>query len=151
MPSSSSIQFWSGFIPVNGGDRIHPTLIAISSTPNLHLARFKASSFSKSTLLLSLSTCSFHVFFGRPRFLLPFNSNSNAFLKTCHHHSSTHACTISLPFDFSIWATVYQIFLSQHKQMIYLWKFHELCLLQSETIKWVNSYRNSFSGRSWKK
>ena len=33
--------------------------------------------------LLSFSTCVFHVFFGRPRFLLSFTSNSNAFLKTC--------------------------------------------------------------------
>ena len=61
----SSIQFWSGFIPVNGGGRIYP-----SRTPTLHLDRFMASFFSKPALLLS-STCVFHVFFGRPRFLLP--------------------------------------------------------------------------------
>ena len=79
----SSIPFWSGFVPVNGGGRIHPTLTAISPTPTLHLAQFKASSFSKPTLLLSCSTCIFHVFFGYPCFLLPFTSNSNAFLKTC--------------------------------------------------------------------
>ena len=76
----SSIQFWSGFIPVNGGGRIYPTLSAIFLTPTLHLARFMASFFSKPTLLLSFSTC---VFFGRPRFLLPFTSNSNAFHRTC--------------------------------------------------------------------
>ena len=76
------IQFWSGFIPVNGDGWIYPTLTAISSTPTLHLARLKVS--SKPTLLLfSFSTCVFLVFFGRPRFLLPFTSNSNAFLKTC--------------------------------------------------------------------
>ena len=39
--------------------------------------------FFKPTLLLSFSTCTFHVFFAHPRFLLPFTSNSNAFLKTC--------------------------------------------------------------------
>ena len=60
---SSSIQFSSGFIPINGGGYIYPILTAISLTPNLHLTRFKASSFSKPTLLLSFSTCVFHVFF----------------------------------------------------------------------------------------
>ena len=70
--SPSSTQFWAGFIPVNGGGRIYSTLIAISPTPTLHLTRFKASSFSKPTLLLALSTCIFHVFLGRPRHLLPF-------------------------------------------------------------------------------
>ena len=49
--ASLIIQFWSGFIPVNGGGRIYPTLTAISPAPTLHLARFKAFSFSKSTLL----------------------------------------------------------------------------------------------------
>ena len=80
--SSSSIQFWSGFIPVNEGGRIYTTLPAISPTPTLHLARFFASSFFKPTLLLSFSTCDLHVFLGRPCFLFPFTSNSNAFLKT---------------------------------------------------------------------
>ena len=77
------IQFWSGFIHVNAGGRIYPTLTAISPTPTLHLARLKISSFSKPTLLLSFSTCVFHLFFGRPRFLLHFTSNSNTFLITC--------------------------------------------------------------------
>ena len=77
------IQFWYGLIPLNGGGQIHPTLTANSPTPTFYLARFKASSFSKPTLLLSFSTFVFHVFFGRPHFLLPFTSNSNAFLKTC--------------------------------------------------------------------
>ena len=54
--SSSSIQFWSGFIPVNEGGQIYPTLPAISLTPTIHLAQFFASSFFKPTLLLSLST-----------------------------------------------------------------------------------------------
>ena len=43
--------------PINGGGQIYPTLTAISPTPTLHLARFKASSFSKTntlTLLLHL-------------------------------------------------------------------------------------------------
>ena len=75
-----SIQFWSGFIPVNGGGQIYCTLTAISPTHTLHLARFMTSSFSKPTFLLSFSTCIFHVFFDRPRFLLPFTSNSNAFV-----------------------------------------------------------------------
>ena len=73
------IQFWSGFIPLNGGGQMYPTLTAISPTPTLHLTRFKASS-STPTLLLSFSTCVFFVFFNHPRFLLPFTSNSNSFL-----------------------------------------------------------------------
>ena len=48
------------------------------------------------TLALSLSTCTFHVFLGRPQLFLPFTSNSNAFLKTYPSPSPTHACTISL-------------------------------------------------------
>ena len=79
---SQSIKFWSKFIPINRGGRIYPTLTAISPAPTLHLPRFKESSLSKPTLLLS-STCVFHVFLGHPRLLLPFTSNSNAFLKTC--------------------------------------------------------------------
>ena len=78
-----SIQFWSRFIPVNRGGWIYPTLAAISPTPPIHLAWLIGSSFSKPTLLLSFSTCVFPVFFGQPRFVLPFNSDSNAFLKTC--------------------------------------------------------------------
>ena len=71
---NQSIQFWSGFIPVNGDGRIYPTLTAISPTPTpiLHLARFNASSFFKPTLLLSFSTCIFHVFLGRPRIFISF-------------------------------------------------------------------------------
>jgi len=63
---------WLGFTPA-----------AISLTLILHLARFMASFFSKPMLLLSFSTCIFHVFFGRPGFLLPLTSNSNAFLRMC--------------------------------------------------------------------
>ena len=115
---NQSIQFWSGFIPINGGGQIYPTLTAISPTPTFHLAQFMTFSFSKWTLLLSFSTCVFHVFFGCPRFLLPFTSNSKAYLKTYpskkkkkkkkitfpsnknnkierHHPSLTHSCTIS--------------------------------------------------------
>ena len=89
----SSIQFWSGFIPVNGGGRIYPT-------------RFMASFFSKPTLLLSFSTCVFHVFFGCPRFLLPFTSNSNVFVRTCPS-SLLNTCPHYLtPFAFAIWTTV---------------------------------------------
>ena len=91
---SSSIQFWCGIIPVNGGGRIYPTLTAIFPTPTLHIAQFKASS-SKPILLLSFSTCVFHVFFGRLRFLLP-SLQITLFSKHAHHPSSTHACTISL-------------------------------------------------------
>ena len=69
---------------------------------NLHLAQFNASSFFKPTLLLSFSTCIFHVFLGRPRFLLPFTSNSNAFLKTCPS-SLLNTCPYHLtPFAFAI-------------------------------------------------
>ena len=38
-----SIQFYFGFIPVNGSGRIYPTLTAIPLTPTLHLTRFMAS------------------------------------------------------------------------------------------------------------
>ena len=41
------MQFWSGFIPINGGGQIYPTLEAISPTPTLHLTRFMASFFPK--------------------------------------------------------------------------------------------------------
>ena len=80
-----SIKFWSRlqYIPINGGGQIYRGLTAISPNPTLHLARFKASSFSKPTLLLSFSTCVFHIFFGCFHFLLPFTSNSNTFFKTC--------------------------------------------------------------------
>ena len=86
-------QFWSGFVPVNRGGQIYPTLTAISPTPTFHITQFKVS-FSKPTLLLSFSTSIFHVFFGSPQFLLPFTSNSFAFLKTMlfskHVHHSIH-------------------------------------------------------------
>ena len=68
----------------------------LDPTPTLHLARFNASSIFKPTLLLSFSTCIFHVFLGRPHFLFPFTSNSNTFLKTCPLSLLTHARTISL-------------------------------------------------------
>ena len=59
-------------------------------------------SFSKPTLLLSFSICVFHVFFGCPRFLLPFTSSSNAFLKTCPS-SLLNTCPYHLtPFAFAI-------------------------------------------------
>ena len=64
-----------------------------------------ASSFTKPTLLLS-STCVFHVFFGHPRFLLPFTSNSNVFLKTCPS-SLLNTCPYLTPFAFAIWTTFY--------------------------------------------
>ena len=106
IPSLLSIQFWSRFIPINEGDRIYPSLTAVSPTPTLYLARFMASSFSKPTLLLSFSTCIFHVFFGHPRFLLPFTSNSNTFLKT-YPSSLLNTCPYHLtPFAFTIWTTV---------------------------------------------
>ena len=85
--------------PHIGCGRIYPTLTAITPTPTLHLTWFMASSFSKPTLLLSFSTCIFHILFGRPCFLLPFTSwsISNAFLKTCPlSHLSTHTHTITL-------------------------------------------------------
>ena len=65
-----------------------------------------ASFFSKPMLLLSFSTCVFHVFFGCPRFLLPFTSNSNSFLRTCPS-SLLNTCPYHLtPFAFAIWTTV---------------------------------------------
>ena len=69
---------------------------AISLTPILHLARFMACFFSKPTLLLSFSTCTFHVFFGYPGFLLPLTSNSKAFLRTCPSSLLNTCRTISL-------------------------------------------------------
>ena len=54
-----------------------------SNLSNSHSpSRSMAFSFSKPTLLLSFSTCVFHVF-GHPRFLLPVVSNSSTFLITC--------------------------------------------------------------------
>ena len=106
MISSSSIQFWSGFIPVNRSGRIYPTLAAISLTPTLHLAWFMAFFFSNPTLLPFFSTYVFHVFFGHPRFLLPFTSNSNAFLRKCPS-SLLNICPYHLtPFAFAISTTV---------------------------------------------
>ena len=103
---NQSIQFWSGFIPVNRGSQIYPTLTAISPTPTLHLTWFMASSLSKPPLLLFFSTCVFHVFFGCPRFLLPFTSNYNAFLKTSPS-SHLNTCPYHLtPFAFAIWTIV---------------------------------------------
>ena len=89
----------------------HPILIQvyphklrwpISPTPTLHLVQFKVSSFSKPTLLLSFSTCIFHDFFGRLRFLLPFTSNSNAFLKTYPSSLLNTSPYHLTPFAFSI-------------------------------------------------
>ena len=51
------------------------TAAANSLTPILHLVRFMASFFSKPTLLLSSSTCVFHVFYGHSGFLLPLTFN----------------------------------------------------------------------------
>ena len=82
--------------PHKRGWPIYPTLTAISSTPTLHLTRFMTSSFSKPTLLLSFSTCVYHVFFGCPRFFLHFTSNSNVFLKTCPSSLLNTCHTISL-------------------------------------------------------
>ena len=72
-----------------------------SNLSNSHSpSRSNASSFFKPTLLLSFSTCIFHVF-GCPRFLLPFTSNSNAFLKTCPS-SLLNTCPYHLtPFAFA--------------------------------------------------
>ena len=64
------IQFWFRFIPVNRSGQIFPTLTAISPTPTLHLAWFKASYFSNQhsfspplasfTSSLVIFTSSFH-------------------------------------------------------------------------------------------
>ena len=90
--------------PCEGG-RIYTILTAICSTPTLHLTRFMASS-PKPTLLLCFSTCIFHVFFGSPRFIFPFTSNSNAFHKTCPS-SLLRTCPYHLTrFTFAIWTTV---------------------------------------------
>ena len=93
--SSSSIQFWSGFIPVNEGGWIYPSNLSHSHSPShlIHGILF----FHTNTLALLLhlrSPCLNSL--GRPRFLFPFTSNSNAFLKTWHHPTLTLARTISL-------------------------------------------------------
>ena len=98
--SSSSSNFWSGFLPINGGGRIYPTLTAIFPTPTLHLARFKASSFSKPTLLLSFSTCIFTSSLVILASSCPTVQTSTLFSKYAHHPSSTHACTISLHLEY---------------------------------------------------
>ena len=82
------IQFWFGYIPVNGGGQIYPTLPAISPTPT----------FSKPTLKIALL---FHL--RLPRLLwssslpLALHSNSNTFLNTCLYHLT--------PFAFAIWTS----------------------------------------------
>ena len=67
-------------------------------SPILHLAQFIAPFSPKPTLLLSFSTCIFHVFFGRPGFLLPLGSLQTTTLSSerAHHPSSKQARTISL-------------------------------------------------------
>ena len=87
-----SIQFWSAFIPVNGGGWIYPFLTAVSLMPTLHLAQFKASPFSKPTLLLSFSTSSLIVLASS----CPLLQTLTLFSKHAYHPSSTHARNISL-------------------------------------------------------
>ena len=82
------------------------TPAAISLTPSLHVARFMVSFFFKPMLLLSFSTCVFHIFFGSPRFLLPLTSNSNTFLRTCPS-TLLNTCLYNLtPLAFAIWTAV---------------------------------------------
>ena len=80
--------------PINRGGRIYPTLTAISSTPTLHRSIQGIFLLQLPTLLLSVSTCVFHVFVLWSSLLpLAFTSNSSAFLKTCPSYPSlTHAC-----------------------------------------------------------
>ena len=92
------MQLWSGFILVNGGDRIYPTLTAISPIPTLHFAQFKASSFSKPTLKIAhlLHLCLPYLLWSS---LLPLALHFKLqcfFSKDAHHPSPTHAQTISL-------------------------------------------------------
>ena len=122
---NQSNHFWSGLNPINWCNPIYPTLTAISPTPTLYLTQFKASSFSKPTLLLSFFTCIFHIIFGHPCFLLPFTSNSNSFLKTVTHHpSSTHAHTISLH-----WPLPSELLFPsvQNYKLLYTWLCEWLC------------------------
>ena len=68
------------------------TPVTISLTPTLHLARFMMSFFSKPTLLLSFSSCIFHVLASS----CPSLQTPTLFSERALHPSSTHARTISL-------------------------------------------------------
>ena len=106
-----NIQLKKFFCNTDQSQLINPTLIRVYPRKpgwpdlpqsNSNLTQFTVSSFSKPTLLLSFSTCVFHVFFGCPYFLLPFTSNSTAFLKTCPS-SLLNTCPYHLiPFAFAI-------------------------------------------------
>ena len=73
-----------------------PSLTAISQIPTLHLAQFKASSFSKPTLLLSFSTCIFTSSLVILASSCPSLQTPMLFSKHAYHPSTTHAGTISL-------------------------------------------------------
>ena len=65
------------------------------------------SCFSKTILLLSFSACVFHVFFGRPHFLLPSLQTPMLFSKHANPSSLLNTCLYHLtPFAFAIWTTV---------------------------------------------
>ena len=89
-----------------------PDSNSILTNSTLHFTRFMSSFLSKPTLLLSFSTCIFHVFFCH-HFLLPFNSNSNAFLKicpssllnTCHMIMMINSCTFTCTDDYGLFCT----------------------------------------------
>ena len=89
--------------PVNRGDWIYPSgNLSNSHSPSCSIHGVLFLQTNALALLLHFSTCIFHIFFGRPRFLLPLTSNSNAFLRTCPS-SLLNTCPYHLtPFTFAI-------------------------------------------------
>ena len=95
-PSSSPSNFDLGLSPfINGDARIYPTLTAISPTPTLHLTWFKASSFSKPILLLTL-----------PHLHLPRLFWSSSLPLALHFKLQCFSQSHLTPFAFAIWTTV---------------------------------------------
>ena len=105
---SSSIQFWSGFIPVNGVARFTPLWqqslqlplsISLDSwhpfSPNQHSCSPSRLVSSTSSLVVLASSC-------------PSLQTPMLFSKHAHHPSSTHACTVN---PFTIWTNVLIILL----------------------------------------
>ena len=102
----SSLCCCFGMVPSFDSSLINPILIWVylpkwgwpdlrHSNSNLSNSGLKASS-SKPTLLLSFSTCIFHISLVVLASSCPSLQTPTLFSKHAHHPSSTHACTISL-------------------------------------------------------
>ena len=93
------IQFWSWFIPVNGGGWIYPTLAAISPTPTSSCLIQGILLFQTNALALFLHLRLPHLLWSS---LLPFALHFNAFIKICPS-SLLNTCPYHLtPFAFAI-------------------------------------------------